>query len=202
MLMGGQFDHLRADLADMQINLNNTVSENGHVPKIDRHIQTNKERTCCIYTMLPFNFPPPDGVSDSLSPRTIVIGHTIKTMASIPIPEDVINRIHVLACRNSMPNELAFADHDGIPVIDPDDDDSNDESCHPGDAEDSEDSEEDNSDNYTNVDLDDDEDPVPNENPILIAGVNDVIEDIEGEPENEANDDESKDKPENEESED
>eukprot|EP00978_Attheya_sp_CCMP212_P001005 scaffold2069_cov43-Attheya_sp.AAC.3 len=96
MLMDGQFDHLRADLADMQIELN-TVSENEHVPEIERHIQTNKEQTRCIYNMLPFkrmpvkmiiemvyhrtfwlnSFPHPDGVSDSLSPRAIVVGNNI-----------------------------------------------------------------------------------------------------------------------------
>eukprot|EP00978_Attheya_sp_CCMP212_P043978 scaffold296403_cov24-Attheya_sp.AAC.1 len=41
----------------------------------------------------------------------------------LPIPEDVISRVHVLARRNNMPNGLAFADRDGIPLIDPDDDD-------------------------------------------------------------------------------
>jgi hypothetical protein len=57
MLMDGQFDHLRADLAGIQIELN-TVSENEHVPEIERHIRTNKERTRCIYNMLPFKRMP------------------------------------------------------------------------------------------------------------------------------------------------
>eukprot|EP00978_Attheya_sp_CCMP212_P009273 scaffold21935_cov53-Attheya_sp.AAC.1 len=203
------------------------------------------------------SFPHPDGVSDSLSPRAIVVGNNIdygehcqlefgtyvqthedhnNSMATrttgalalyptgneqggyfflsltsgrrsnqsnwtvLPIPEDVINRVHVLARRNNMPNGLAFADRDGIPLIDPDDDDSDDESWHPGDAEDSEDSEDENPDNENNEDSDSDEDPVPNENPIPIAGVNDVTNDVtndievQHEPESE-NEPESEDEP-------
>jgi hypothetical protein len=93
MLMDGQFEPLRADLADMQITLN-TVSNDEHVPEIERHIRTNKERARCVYNTLPFqrmparmiiemvyastfwlnSFPPIDGVSKTLSPRAIVAG--------------------------------------------------------------------------------------------------------------------------------
>jgi septation ring formation regulator EzrA len=53
MMMDGQFENLRGDLADMQIGLN-TVSSDEHVPDIERHIRTIKERTRSMYNMLPF----------------------------------------------------------------------------------------------------------------------------------------------------
>jgi len=108
-----------------------------------------------------------------------------------------------------MPNGLAFADRNGTPLINDDDDDSDDESWHPDDADDSSDSDDENSDddnnnNNNNVDSDADEDPVPNENPIPIAGVNDVTNDaevqdveVQDEPESE-NEPESEDEPESE----
>jgi hypothetical protein len=93
MLMDGQFESLRADIADLQITLN-TVANDEHVPEIERRIRTVKERTRCIYNTLPFNqmppriviemvyssnfwlnsFPPEDGVSVELSPRAIIAG--------------------------------------------------------------------------------------------------------------------------------
>jgi hypothetical protein len=93
MLMDGQFESLRADIADLQINLN-TVSRDEHVPEIERRIRTVKECTRCVYNTLPFrhvpprmliemvyssnfwlnSFPPGDGVSKVLSPRAIVVG--------------------------------------------------------------------------------------------------------------------------------
>ena len=42
LLMDGQFESLRGNLAELQISLN-TVSNNEHVPDIERHIQTTKE---------------------------------------------------------------------------------------------------------------------------------------------------------------
>jgi len=96
IIMDGQFDMLRADLADMQITLN-TASNSEHVPEVEGHIQTVKEHAYAIYNMLPFphllthmiieliqfctfclnSFPTATGVSDALSPRTIVTGHHI-----------------------------------------------------------------------------------------------------------------------------
>ena len=87
MMMDGQFENLLGDLADMQFNLN-TVSNDEHVPDIERHIRTMKERTRSMFNMLPFkktpsrliiemvaasifwwnNFPPAGGVSETLSP--------------------------------------------------------------------------------------------------------------------------------------
>ncbi len=96
LLMDGGFESMRADLADLRITLN-TVSNAEHVPDIERHIRTIKERTRCVYNMLPFQkmphrlviemvymcnfwlntFPPGDGISDTLSPRAIVVGTQI-----------------------------------------------------------------------------------------------------------------------------
>jgi TPP-dependent 2-oxoacid decarboxylase len=87
ILMDGQFEPLQAKLADMAITVN-TISNDEHVPKIERHIQTTKERTRCVYNTLPFNkmpacmtiemvysstfwlnsFPPANGVSKTISP--------------------------------------------------------------------------------------------------------------------------------------
>jgi hypothetical protein len=96
MMMDGQFEMLRGDLASMQINLN-TVSNDKHVPDIEQHIRTIKEQTRSMYNTLPFkrmparlviemvlastfwwnSFPPVGGVSDTLSPRAIVAGMEI-----------------------------------------------------------------------------------------------------------------------------
>ena len=89
----GQFETLRGDLAEMQIQLN-VASDDEHVPEIERHIRTIKERTRCIYNMLPFkklppaiivemvacstfwwnSFPPEGGVTTTMSPRAIITG--------------------------------------------------------------------------------------------------------------------------------
>jgi len=98
--MDGQFDMLRADLADMQITLN-TASNNEHVLEVERHIWTVKEHACAIYNTLPFpqlptnmiielhyctfwlnSFPTANGVSNALSPCTIVTGHHMEPTVS------------------------------------------------------------------------------------------------------------------------
>jgi len=96
ILMDGQFDTLRADLADMQITLN-TTSNSEHAPEVECHIQTIKECACAVYNMLPFpqlpthliielihyctfwlnSFPTTTGMSNTLSPCAIVTGHHI-----------------------------------------------------------------------------------------------------------------------------
>lgn len=93
LFMDGQFEPMRSDILDMKINLN-IVSANKHVPEIERYIRTTKERTQCVYNTLPFtkmpgglvaemvvfsnfwlnSFPHPDGISDPISPRTIMTG--------------------------------------------------------------------------------------------------------------------------------
>ena len=57
LMMDGQFETQRADLADLKITLN-TVSNDEHVPEIERHIRTIKERTRCVYNTLPFTKMP------------------------------------------------------------------------------------------------------------------------------------------------
>ena len=47
LLMDGEFDVLRADLAEIQITLN-TVSNDEPVPEVKRHIRTLKERAHAI----------------------------------------------------------------------------------------------------------------------------------------------------------
>lgn len=74
----------------------NMASNDEHVPKIKHYIRTIKEWTCCVHDMLPFCwmplqmiikmvhasafwlnvFPPADGVSDTLSPCSLVVGLT------------------------------------------------------------------------------------------------------------------------------
>jgi hypothetical protein len=92
-IMDGQFETLRGELADLNIALE-TCGHDDHVPEIERHIRTLKERARAVYNTLPFQrlparmiieliyyctfwlnaFPHPDGVSDVLSPRNIVSG--------------------------------------------------------------------------------------------------------------------------------
>jgi hypothetical protein len=96
MLLDGQFEPLQADLAGIGITMNG-VARDEHVPEIERYIRTTKERTRCIYTMLPFKkiparitiemvyasifwlnmFPPAAGVSKTHSLRTIICGHKL-----------------------------------------------------------------------------------------------------------------------------
>ena len=94
--MDGQFDGLRANLAEMGMTLNSSANDE-HVPEVERHIRTLKERVRSVYNMLPFakmparmiielvyycgfwlnSFPAHGGISPTLSPRTIIAGMTI-----------------------------------------------------------------------------------------------------------------------------
>jgi predicted component of type VI protein secretion system len=95
--MDGEFEPMRRNLADLGIALNEAARDE-HVGDIEQFIQTVKERMRAIYNTLPFNnmpvriiiemakhamiywldaFPHPNGVSDTLSPRTIITGQTI-----------------------------------------------------------------------------------------------------------------------------
>ena len=98
LLMDGQFnkDNLDGEIANFGITLN-TVSADEHVPEIERHIRTIKERARSVINTLPFegyppqmiieliyycvfwlnSFPAVGGISDVLSPRTIITGTTI-----------------------------------------------------------------------------------------------------------------------------
>jgi hypothetical protein len=57
ILMDGQFEPLHGDLADLQLTLN-TVSNDEHIPEVERHICTVKERTRCMYNTLPLKCLP------------------------------------------------------------------------------------------------------------------------------------------------
>jgi hypothetical protein len=96
ILLDGEFEPLRGDLAALEIQLN-LVSNAEHVPEVEQYIRTLKDQTRCIYNTLPFKhmpprviiemvqtsnfwlnaFPYPDGVSKTLSPRTIVTGSAL-----------------------------------------------------------------------------------------------------------------------------
>ncbi len=94
--MDGQFETIRGDLAELNVALL-IAGHDDHVPEVERYIRTLKERAHSIYNTVPFTrfparmtvemiyncnfwlntFPHADGVSDILSPRTIVTGLTI-----------------------------------------------------------------------------------------------------------------------------
>jgi hypothetical protein len=91
----GEFEALRADVADVHAQLNVT-SENEHVPEVERYIRTIKERCRAVYNTVPFKrlpgmmivemihscnywlnmFPANDGVSAAQSPRRIMTGQS------------------------------------------------------------------------------------------------------------------------------
>ena len=95
-LMDGEFGHLRGELADMGIALNET-SRDEHMGDIERYIRTVKERMRAVYNTLPFSkiparlviemakasvfwlkgLPPKDYFGNNLSPRTIVTGQKL-----------------------------------------------------------------------------------------------------------------------------
>jgi Reverse transcriptase (RNA-dependent DNA polymerase) len=233
VLMDNQFVPLREELSDLHITLN-TVANGEHVPEVERHIRTLKERVRSVYNVLPFqrlpnrivielvyyctywlnSFPVADGISDTLSPRNIVTGqhidytkhcqlefgtyvqtheehdnsmHTRTTGAialrptgntqggyyffslstgrilnrnhwtPLPMPGEVIDRVHVLARRQA--RGLQFADLHGNAVIDdiddaddPDDQDYNPDDDDAADDDDDDDDVNDASDDDTIVD--------------------------------------------------
>ena len=265
LLMDGQFDSLRGDLAEMQITLN-TVSNDEHVPEVERHIRTLKERTRCVYNMLPFrrmpgrltiemvqysnfwlnSFPPADGISDTISPRALVVGTNIdygkhcqlefgtyvqtheehdNSMATrttgaiatrptgneqggfyffslttgrmlnrnrwtaLPMPAEVIDRVHALARRNG-PNGLAFLDCLGNQLVDPNDDDGDDASYTPSDDEEFDEDDDDDDPDATNAPIAGvyqaaaDDDPAYNE---ADPAYNEADPDEDGNPDDDAN---------------
>ena len=96
MLADGQFETTRGNIADMGIVLN-TASPEEHVPEVERQIRTLKEKARSVVNVLPFKkipprmlieliyysnfwnnaFPNKNGVSETISPRTIVTGQEI-----------------------------------------------------------------------------------------------------------------------------
>ncbi|KAI2501035.1 Reverse transcriptase (RNA-dependent DNA polymerase) [Fragilaria crotonensis] len=243
ILMDGEFDKdgLVGDVAELGISINCVAAEE-HVPEIERHIRTIKERSRSVVGMLPFkqlparivielihyvvfwlnSFPVQRGISDVLSPRALVVGSTIdyathckiefgayvqthephdnsmlpRTTGAIalrptgnaqgghyfyslttgkrlhrtqwtelPIPADVIDRVHKLSRRDLELTPLEFSDRAGVLIPD-DDDDANDD-------DDDDDDDFDPNDDPANDD-DDDDDWIDGQ----IAGVDDEIVEI------------------------
>ena len=95
-IMDGEFEVLRGELADLNIYLQATARDE-HVGDIERHIRTIKERCRAVFNTLPFlylptrmaaelvysasfwlnSFPHKNGISKTLSPRSLVTGATI-----------------------------------------------------------------------------------------------------------------------------
>lgn len=95
--MDNEFEPLRGDVATKMKNELNVTAADEHVPEIERFIRTVKERTRCTYNGLPYkhmpprmlvemvyfnvfwinSFPPSDGVSATISPRTLMTGQSI-----------------------------------------------------------------------------------------------------------------------------
>jgi hypothetical protein len=93
LMMDGQFESLRGALLEMGVILNTTLRDE-HVGFIERYIRTIMERARCCFNTVPFKklpehmvielaarvvfwlnaFLPVDGISTTLSPRTIVTG--------------------------------------------------------------------------------------------------------------------------------
>jgi hypothetical protein len=222
LIVDGEYECLRGHMSSLAITLN-TTSKAEHVPDIERFIRTLKERTRCIYNVLPFkkmpdrliiemvcasnfwlnSFPPDSGISDILSPRAIITGSSIdfqkhcqlefgayaqvheehnntmvtRTVGAIalrptgndqggyyffsltsgrvlnrnhwtelPMPGDVIDRIHVMARRN--PAGMKFSNRHVMPFILDEDypEDDDDSSFVPDEDSDSDDDDEDDDD--------------------------------------------------------
>ena len=213
LLMDGEFDKdgLVGDVAELGTNVKCVATEE-HVPEIERHIRTIKERSRSVVCMLPFrqlparivielihyvvfwltSFPARKGISDTLSPRALVVGSAIdyathckiefctyvqthephdnsmlpRTTGAIalrlsgnaqgghyfysltlgkrlhrtqwtelPMPADVIDRMHKLSRRDLELTPLEFADRAGVLIPDDDDDmdDDDDDDFDPND---------------------------------------------------------------------
>ena len=96
ILADGQFEHLSNEIASLGA-MPNIVARGEHVPEIERHIRTLKERVRAVYTTLPFKsipkrmlieliynctfwlncFPNTEGISATMSPRCIITGYQV-----------------------------------------------------------------------------------------------------------------------------
>ena len=200
LLMDGEFDKdgLVGEVAELGTNVN-CVAAKDHVREIECHIRTIKERSRSVLCMLPFkqlptrivielihcvifwlnSFPARKGISNTMSPRALVLGSTIdyathckiefgayvqthephdnsmlpRTTGAIalrptgnaqggryfyslttdkrlhrtqwtelPMPADVIDRVHKLSRRELKLTPLEFADRAGVLIPDDDDD--------------------------------------------------------------------------------
>jgi hypothetical protein len=258
----GEFEPLRATLADAKASLNITT-EDEHIPEIERYIRMVKERTRCVYNVVPFRkmpglmivelvhssnfwlnmFPAHDGVSAVQSPRRILTGQqgdyelhcqlefgkyvqvheshnnsmltrttgaialrptgniqggfyfmslttgkrlTRYAWTPLPMPGEVITRVHALARRNPADGALVFGWHDGSEIEDDlaGADDLHDEDYDPADDDDD--------DSAYDLGSDTDEDSSQATAPPPATGVNDDNQDEDDEeyvPPNDEDDD-------------
>ena len=265
-LMDNEFEPLRMDLAELGVGLNETGRDE-HVPQVERYIRTIKERARATYNMLPYQqlpstlvietiktavfwlnaFPYEKGVSDRMSPRTIVTGQVVdyskhckyefgeyvqvheehdNSMAprtvgalalrptgnaqgnwyflslstgrilnrtngtKLPMPGEVIERVHAMARRQKANPGLVFMDRIGEagPTMDDDEDDLDDETYNPSDSDN------DNHDNSDNESHDDDSDdethgPSDNDNDSHSDNESHNVDDIDGSDNHEDNSD-------------
>lgn len=113
MAADGEVQCLESGLADEGIDIN-LVSRDEHVPELERHIRTLKERCRSTYNSLPFqkipyrmlvelvygmnfwlnSFPAQDGVSATMSPREIITGVAIVADKHCFIPYGAYAQIH------------------------------------------------------------------------------------------------------------
>jgi Reverse transcriptase (RNA-dependent DNA polymerase) len=217
LLMDGEFDKdgLVGDIANLGTTTN-CVAADEHVPEIERQIRTIKDRSRSAICVLPFrqlparmvielihyvvfwlnSFPAKKGISDTLSPRALVVGSTLdyashcklefgayvqtheqhdnsmmpRTTGAIalrptgnaqgghyfyslttgkrlnrtqwtelPMPADVVDRVHKMSRRDLELTPLEFADRHGVLIPDDDDDsvsddDDDDDDFDPNDA--------------------------------------------------------------------
>jgi hypothetical protein len=209
----GEFEPLRGNIAELGGTLNTTANDE-HVGDVERYIRTIKERARATLHLTPFrqipvimvqdliggcvfwlnSFPNENGVSRTVSPRTIMTGKTVdynrhckimfgayaqvheehdnsmqaRTTGAIalrptgneqggfyfmslatgrrlnrnhwhelPMPQDVVDRVEVLARRSFASQDLVFQFHDGAPVDD-DDESAADPAYEPEDDDDHE----------------------------------------------------------------
>ena len=112
-LMDGEFEPLRDNMTELDVGLNTTAA-NEHVPEIERHTKTIKERTHAGRSTLPFKFipklmmihlvynavlwlntfPPKGGVSTTVSPRTLMTGQYIDYNKHCCIPFGQYVQVH------------------------------------------------------------------------------------------------------------
>ena len=82
---------------------------------------------------------------------------------SLPMPNEVIDWVHRMACQEHRNNGLLFEDRNHHPLVDPDDDGDDDSTYHPEEDDNNDDDEED--DNNDGQDDYDDDDPGPLDDP-------------------------------------
>jgi hypothetical protein len=94
------------------------------------------------------------------------------------MPQDVIDRVHVLARRSNANRDLAFAWGDGTEIADEDEGDDQDSDYDPDDEQEESESE---SDTESQPDSDEEEGPIIDDTDLPLAGVNDEPEEAQDE---------------------